>query len=294
MFELARWAQRVGEDVRSGKLKIKYTYEEFKNEVQKIPPTTDFSRLAKDAMATRLEQDQSAAENTNKRFHSAFTEECDNDCDIEILEPCVLSYGERHPNDGSSRKRKRCRIVPSQADPASKAEASQAIDYSKWTTAQLQEKCVEYGLKKSGTRDNLVERLHGPKPPALWLARKLKGEYVPARYDSGATALLVALFLLEQQGGPTGNGMTKEEVYVKAEELEITKNPFSGGTTQTGPYHYDGWSNMGKLLVGDPPLVLKKKNRFFLTRSSDISGYPLAEQLHKWCHEHNKCKCGQL
>lgn len=59
-------------------------------------------------------------------------------------------------------------------------------------------------------------------------------------------------------------------------------------------FHYDGWSSMRYCLQGDPPLVVKKKNMYRLTRSCAISGYPLAEQLHDWCHEHNNCSCQDL
>jgi len=48
MFQLSRWAQRVAQEVRAGKLTIQYTFEEFKEQVRKIPRQTDFSRLAKD------------------------------------------------------------------------------------------------------------------------------------------------------------------------------------------------------------------------------------------------------
>jgi len=54
--------------------------------------------------------------------------------------------------------------------------------------------------------------------------------------------LLVALYLHDKKTGSPGNSLSKDKLYVKAEELNITKNPFSGGTTQTGPHHCDGWS----------------------------------------------------
>lgn len=90
-----------------------------------------------------------------------------------------------------------------------------------------------------------------------------------------------------------GASLTKDELYAMAEELNITKNPFSGGTTQTGPYLYDGWSNMSNLLCGDPALVQKVKGkRYKLTRSCDIAGYPVAKAMHHWCHQHGTCPCG--
>jgi hypothetical protein len=291
MFELSRWAQQVGKDVRTGKLIVQYTYEEFKKEVKKIPPTTDFSRLAKDYMATRLEQESQSIGST-KRPYSA--KESDEESDIEVLEPSALSYGEG-PARGSRKNQKVCQDASKDSvKSALELANSSAVDYSKWSISQLQEKCVEYGLAKSGARGKLIERVNGPRMPKVWLTRKRKGEYVPARHDCGATALLVGLYILEKDATDAHKGVSKNELYVKAEELEITKNPFSGGTTQTGPYLYDGWSNMGKLLKGDPPLVVLKKGRYKLTRSCEVAGYPLAEAMHELCHQHGKCKCRDL
>jgi len=102
---------------------------------------------------------------------------------------------------------------------------------------------------------------------------------------------LAALYLHEVDHGD--GGMTKEELYAKAEAIEVTKNPFSGGTTQTGPYHYDGWSSMTKLKEGQIPLVIMKKGHYKLTRhDSPLCGYRVAEAVHRWSHEHKKCQCG--
>jgi hypothetical protein len=174
-------------------------------------------------------------------------------------------------------------------------------DYDGCTQKELQTLCLQVGLPKTGPRNKLIERLRGPHPPKVWLQRKQKGEFVPERYNVAGTALLVALYLHErkqQQGSSSAAvscpGMTKDELYPAAEELNITKNPFSGGTTQTGPYHYDGWSSMSKLLQGDPALVIMKKGgKYKLTRSCDIAGYPVAQAMHRWCHAHNHCSCGQ-
>ena len=152
-------------------------------------------------------------------------------------------------------------------------------EYEDWSTSQLQARCVEYGLPKGGKKQDLIDRLRGPKPPKVWLERKKKGEYVPERYNTGGTALLVALYLHEREVGSEALGMTKEELYPRAEELEISKNPFSGGTTQTGPYHYDGWSNMAKLLKGDPPLVVQKKHKKYAKKP--LPGSP-RRALERW------------
>jgi hypothetical protein len=110
-----------------------------------------------------------------------------------------------------------------------------AVDYAKWTKGQLEQACIKHGLSKSGASDKLVERLLKPHPPSLWVQRKNKGEWVPARHDVAGTALLVALWLLHQEYPSQEDGFSKNQVYVRAEALCISKNPFSGGTTQTGP-----------------------------------------------------------
>ena len=97
------------------------------------------------------------------------------------------------------------------------------------STKELAEECQKFGLPKSGSRADLMERLNGPRPPALWVERKRKNQYVPARHNVAATALLVAMHLYEQKVGPENAGMTKDELYTMAESLSITMNSFSGG-----------------------------------------------------------------
>lgn len=338
MFELSRWAQRVGQDVQTGRLTSKYTYEEFKTQVKKIPPGTDFSRLAKDAMETK-QFAQAAVAKYKRPLSNVGNHDDDMESDIEVLEPSMLTYERGKENDSnlvsSPKKRPKImdRVVPPTAQPvkatpresvpskksefAKKMQAikdravpppvqsrkatqnesatskKSACDYGKMSISDLQKQCEAVGLAKSGSKAVLMERLNGPHPPPEWLDRKLAGQYVPFSYDSGATALLVGLYLLEKERGTGHDGFFEKDVlYSKAEELCITKNPFSGGTTQTGPYHYDGWSNMSKLLEGDPPLVLRRKNRFKLSRCCSTAGYQLAIALHTWCHQHNKCNCG--
>jgi hypothetical protein len=111
-------------------------------------------------------------------------------------------------------------------------------DLRKLSMVRLQAFCAEYGMVKSGKKDDLVKRLCGPRPPGVCCRRKKMGLYVPQNVDSGPTALLVALQIL-QDSVPEGQdyaGTEKDAVYVLAENLGITKNPFSGGTTQTGSY----------------------------------------------------------
>ena len=102
MFELSRWAQQVAKDVRMGKLTVQYNYEKFKKKGEKDP--TDFSRLAKDYMAARLEQ-ESQNRGSTKRPYSA--EESDEESDIEVLEPSALSCG-GGPARGSRKNQKVC------------------------------------------------------------------------------------------------------------------------------------------------------------------------------------------
>ena len=143
----------------------------------------------------------------------------------------------------------------------------------------MQEECVKM-VAKSGSRNTVMKRLNKPLPPVLWLKRKAKVKYVPARHDTGGCALLVSLLTLHEQN-PTSVDFPKEEIYTRAEALQITKKPFSGGTTQTGPYHYDGLSNMVYLLQGNPPLVAKyKKYCFRLTTRCEITGLAVAKQMH--------------
>jgi hypothetical protein len=124
--------------------------------------------------------------------------------------------------------------------PVKKDEPKKAkSEYSNMTAKQLGDMCEEYGLPKTGTKAKLIERLSGPRPPVIYCKHKKKGRYVPACDqgvpDNGSTALLVAIQIL-QDSAPEGSSFTKDEIYLLAEGLEITKNPFSGGTTQTGPY----------------------------------------------------------
>ena len=177
-----------------------------------------------------------------------------------------------------------------------------------------------------------INRLLKPRPPEIYRTRKKRGLYVPARLDTASTALLVAIQILQDEAPASEDyiGHTKDELYTLAENLDIKKDPFSGGTTQTGPYRksksfdsrcllvlcvfslllilcpcliqptdYDGWSSMSKLLQpGDPPLVIKKKrnreDRFSLSKSSDVSGIALARAMHKWCHQAGICRCKEL
>jgi hypothetical protein len=271
------------------------SYSQFREEVKKIPQGTDFSRLAKYAVGRKAELPVAAS--ASKRVYA----ELDCDIDIEVLETLTPSTASKNPAVLSSSNaispltdlKKPAMAASLDRKIAAKKSKNDTVNpYDDWTTEQLKKECVERGLSKSGTVGEIKARLNGPHPPKIWVRRKQAKQYVPARYNVAATALLVALHLHEKNADKDDPGMTKEELYVKAEELEITKNPFSGGTTQTGPYLYDGWKSMAPLLKGDPALVILSHRRYKLTRSSELAGCTFAEAMHKWCHQHNNCPCG--
>lgn len=290
MFELGRWSKRIAEEMRTGVLTAQYTYSQFREEVKKIPPGTDFSRLAKYAVARKVEA-AAAAASAWKRAHA----EIDSNNDIEVLEMLTPSTdSKKAAAHSSSNASTPSSVKPASSDQkvASKKAKTDSDQYEGFTAEQLRRKCVEYGLSKSGKISDMKARLNGPHPPNVYVRRRQAGQYVPKSFNVAATALLVALYLHEKDAAEGDPGMTKEELYVKAEELDITKNPFSGGTTQTGPYLYDGWSSMKPLLTGDPALVILSRKRYKLTRSSELAGHSFAEAMHKWCHQHNNCPCG--
>eukprot|EP00980_Cylindrotheca_fusiformis_P002269 scaffold523_cov101-Cylindrotheca_fusiformis.AAC.7 len=226
MFELARWAKQIARQVDAGHLEAKYSYHEFKSLVAKIPSTTDLSRLAKDHYKNR--QDRETAIRTisiDDDGGGGGSSSAGSD-DVDLPKPQRLMY-----TTANVRAKQNRRL--SIGKPCNTTKVVDH-DYSKWTRSQLEQECLRHGLSKSGTRDKMVERLQQPRPPLLWIQRKQKGEWVPARHDVAGTALLVALWLLHQ-ADPSSEDFSRNEVYIRAEALCITKNPFSGGTTQTGP-----------------------------------------------------------
>ena len=196
MFELCRWAERIAQEIEDGSLQVKYTYAEFKKLFNEIPSDTDFSRIAKD------HAQQKQAEN-------------------EVIEVVDLPL----------KAADKCKV-----ESAKKQKRVQDEEFSDKKVAELKQMCKSVGLSTTGSRDDLIARYNGPHPPKVWLRRKNKGQYVPSSYNVGGTALLVALYLHERSVGEEDRGLVKDELYVKAEELCISKNPFSGGTTQTGEW----------------------------------------------------------
>lgn len=259
MVEISRWATRVRQDFVDGKLRAQYTYEEFLREVNKIPRNTDFSKIAKDrAIPKKKDPPKQSTENKGTKIPMA----------------------QRKLDFGSVASTKTARA----------SSSSSNNYYNGMSVKELKEKCEEYGLAKTGKKADLIARLNGPKPPKLWLDRKArKVGFVPSRYNTCATALLVGLYLEQRKDEPGWTGLTKDDLYPLAESLRISKDPFSG--VPTGPFKYDGWSSMSDLRQGEIPLVRFQKGRFLLTKSTDVSGYPLAQAMHRWCHEHNVCAC---
>jgi len=240
MMELSRWVSRVARKVAEGTMKAEYTYAEFKDQVAKIPKKTDFSRLAKYYVEQKAE-----------RAAAASAAAADDDSDIEVWSNAgnhnaAASRGKKPaPSAGSQEQKRSAKKRKSSVkcgghgpdDYTAKKRKSNDngglvggggggdgdIDYSAWETKALKAECEAVGLKKSGTREECIQLLKGPRPPAVWLERKRMNEYVPPRHNVAATALLVALHLHEQASGPGDPGMTKDELYVKAESLNITK-----------------------------------------------------------------------
>ena len=268
MIELSRWAESVTRDVQSGKLPLKYTYDEFLKEVDKIPQEIDFSRLAKyHAQQRKLATVDLISDGDSHGGHE------------ENLFPIVLDdrlrKAEKRPaledsvgsqsNMGASKRVKldkfnaiesRERSIGNGGYPGSISAIASRIhptetnesrtdeggnDYANWTSTALREKCVKLGMKKGGSKTKLIERLLDPanRPPSVYLLRKQRSLYVPAKVDTASTAILVAL-QIEQDSASIGvekyGGATKDQIYVMAEKIDIKKDPFCGGTTQTGPY----------------------------------------------------------
>lgn len=74
-------------------------------------------------------------------------------------------------------------------------------DYSKWSMISLKQQCTEWGLPKTGNKEDLITRLNGPRPPKVFMQRKAAKQYTPDRHDIGANALLVWLVLQQCPGG---------------------------------------------------------------------------------------------
>lgn len=338
--ELSKWAKKIDQQVQDKVLVPKYTYEEFKQQVSKIPSTVDFSRIAKDHYQQRKEREL--------QQEAVITLDSDDDDDMIVstneasahpsrtstpvvapgtsgaaaiakgrqLQETIITMDSDDDDDATDRiistsKNSSLPVPTSRSVAAPRISGAAAIameikrrtsgafpkaehpDYSKWKRDELVKECLQFGLTKSGSRNDLIERLQGPRPPTLWIERKTKGHWVPARPDSSGTALMVALLLLHQEFPSETEGFRKADICKKADALNISREPFVGGKKSFGQF-YDGWSSCA-YCKKDPALVEKGKNfKFRLTKQGQYAGYPLAEQLHEWCHLHNTCSCKDI
>jgi len=261
MAKLVEICKSVSNDYRSGKLTAEYTYEEFMQRVRSIPVGTDFSRIAKDRFT------HSAARTLSRS--GADDEPLNGGPNCPVPKEKSMVAKNKHDSDLASR-------------------------YNSWKVAQLKEECDKRGLPKTGNKVELINRLLGPHPPNAWVKRKNASLYVPSRYDTCASAILVAIWMHQRQKEESWKGLEKEDIISLSESLDISKDPFSG--TGKGIFNYDGWSCMGQLREGQSPLVFRQKGGLFklTTLGGDLSGFHIASVMHDWCHAHNKCRCNDL
>jgi hypothetical protein len=266
LAKLVELSRSVAHDYRNDKLIASFTYEEFMTRVQAIPRGVDFSRIAKDHRARRTSDNLPAAG-----------------------EACEKTKTMNHPAEIEKNNHESMAAV-------NNSEPTRDNQYNSWKLLQLKEECEKYGLPKTGKKSELIARLDGPRPPKAWLQRKKANLYVPARYDTCGSAILISIWLHQRQQSnvDTWKGLEKEDILTLAESLKISKDPFTG--TGKGLFNYDGWSCMGPLREGQSPLIWRQKGGFFklTTIGGDISGFQVAEAMHDWCHAHQKCLCNEV
>jgi hypothetical protein len=224
MLVLARWVKKVVvTDLKSGKLTARYTYAEFIEELKKIPPSTDFSRLAKSAMERRVQASVAAA--ASKRAHA----EVDYDIDIEVLE-------KMSSRDNPTGRRSLLNDMKPAAKPSpAKKSKGCSEDFSNMFKKQLEENVLSMACQNQGPNQISFQDFKVlARPPKLLVRRKQSGEYIPSKHDGGSAALLVALYLHEKDAGTENRGLTKDELVVKADELQIMKTPILA--SPPGPY----------------------------------------------------------
>ncbi len=205
MLDLARWVKKVVvTDLKSGKLTARYTYAEFIEELKKIPPSTDFSRLAKSAMERRVQASVAAA--ASKRAHA----EVDYDIDIEVLE-------KMSSRDNPTGRRSLLNDMKPAAKPSpAKKSKGCSEDFSNMFKKQLEENVLSMACQNQGPNQISFQDFKVlARPP-------------------GSAALLVALYLHEKDAGTENRGLTKDELVVKADELQIMKTPILA--SPPGPY----------------------------------------------------------
>ena len=260
MAKLVELSKSVANDYRDGKLNAEMLYEDFIQRIKNIPSGVDFSKVAKDHQRQRI---------TNTRDASQ-----DN---VDTIPPGDLSRNVSAPKCNTTN------------------ESVVDDTYESWKLQQLKAECEKYGLPKTGRKEDLVQRLRGPRPPKAWLQRKKANLYVPTRFDSCGSAILVAIWLHQRrENSESWKGLEKDDIITVAESLKISKDPFTG--TGKGSFDYDGWSCMGPLKEGQSPLVWRQKGGFFklTTVGGEESGFQVAGAIHKWCHDNGKCLCTEL
>ena len=262
MAKLAELSKSVALDYRDGRLNADLSYEDFMKQIKNIPEGVDFSKVAKDHQIQRLSTGS-------------------------ILDASQEKLGTNS--------------IGKNASNASRAECNATNEnivddlYDTWKLQQLKAECEKYGLPKTGRKEDLVLRLRGPRPPKAWLQRKKANLYVPTRFDSCGSAILVAIWLYQcRENNESWRGLEKDDIITLAESLQISKDPFTG--TGKGAFDYDGWSCMGPLREGQSPLVWRQKGGFFklTTVGGEDSGFQVAGAMHQWCHDNGKCRCREL
>ncbi len=265
MFELCRWAESVARDIQSGRLKLEYTYNDFLEKVDRIPTNVDFSRLAKYHAEERKKSTVDLVSDSeqnggyrgklspivlDERLRKAEKRKVVTvSTDIGSIVGARKRFKLEECNKVEARERFPDSIlspaVISALAPKTVSHASQPNEgkneYAKWTASALRDKCVELGMKKTGSKADLIERLMDPtnRPPPVYRLRQQRDLYVPAKLDTSSTAILVAIQIAQDSaavGVERYGGATKDEIYVMADKVDIKKDPFCGGTTQTGPY----------------------------------------------------------
>lgn len=166
LAKLVELSRSVAHDYRNGKLKASFTYEEFMAQARAIPRGIDFSRIARDHCARRTS-------NSVESFRAEEATETQTHIDVK------------------SSEKEKCK----------NGEIANGNKYNGWKVSQLKEECEKYGLSKTGKKSELIARLLGPRPPEVWLERKKANLYVPAKYDTCASAILVSMWLHQRQQG---------------------------------------------------------------------------------------------
>ena len=121
--------------------------------------------------------------------------------------------------------------------------------YESLSLKELKELCKNACETVSGSKDDLITRLRFNYVKPCMKSRIQHSYYVPDKQRSNNTNILVSLLLHDH-----GAGITKDDLFNICDESGISENAFSGGTTQTGPFIYNGLAGLKKLTGGEVPL----------------------------------------